>query len=321
MKRFGLLVSVFLPFMLLACGGGGGGGTSSPSPYTGLTTPAVVTTANADNIALAAYEGVDMGATLVGPMSADGAEGTGSSAAGRPIYLTLVQNLKSAAEAALAGRGGTSAVSTRDLVPDSDTIYDGYGGSFSYSIMVDTQTGAFSGTFVFTNFRADGGGTISGSVYVSGTVNVNTGALIDIQFTFGTTTVTDGATTVSITGSIGMINGNPATVTINLYMNEQPSGKTVWLNNFTVNVTDGAGYVDVAISGRIYLPDYGYVDIATPTPLRYVGGNTNPSSGVMVLTGSSNGRIRLTAVSSTTYTVAVDADGNGIYETTNTRTW
>lgn len=71
---------------LPACGGGGGGG-SSLSPYTGLTTPAVITSSNADNIARQAFQGGDLGAsTALAPSRPGGTPGE----AGKPMALTLL---------------------------------------------------------------------------------------------------------------------------------------------------------------------------------------------------------------------------------------
>jgi hypothetical protein len=48
------------------------------------------------------------------------------------------------------------------------------------------------------------------------------------------------------------------------------------------------GYT-VSISGRLYHPDYGYVTVATPTPLEYSscgGGVYRPTSGILRVTGA-----------------------------------
>ncbi|HEY6097626.1 MAG TPA: hypothetical protein VIU83_06175, partial [Candidatus Deferrimicrobium sp.] len=99
MNREARIVTVLLVLAALSlssCGGGGGG--SSASPYTGLATPAVVTTANADNIARQAFQGGDLGANAT---LAPARPGDMRSAAERPIALTLVQILTQASTAAL----------------------------------------------------------------------------------------------------------------------------------------------------------------------------------------------------------------------------
>jgi hypothetical protein len=41
----------------------------------------------------------------------------------------------------------------------------------------------------------------------------------------------------------------------------------------------------------------------------------------LIVTGSSNGRARLTVIDSTSCTIDVDADGDGIYEISTSHTW
>jgi len=86
-------------------------------------------------------------------------------------------------------------------------------------------------------------------------------------------------------------------------------------------VTEGPGYTDATLSGKIYLHDYGCVVISTSTPFQFLAGSTYPASGTMIVTGASNGRAKLTIFDSTGYTVDVDANGDGIYETSNPHTW
>ena len=92
MRKTSSLLAGFLAMVLLAgCGGGGGGGSSSP--YTGLTTPAVIDSANAVEIALGAYYGGEMMDTsfLPGMLAV---EGSGSSASPPLRIIALVRTLK-----------------------------------------------------------------------------------------------------------------------------------------------------------------------------------------------------------------------------------
>ena len=70
MKRETGIVSVLAIMVLLSsCGGGGSSASSASSPYTGLTSAAVITDDNADEIALAAFQGGDLGANAVVPFA------------------------------------------------------------------------------------------------------------------------------------------------------------------------------------------------------------------------------------------------------------
>jgi hypothetical protein len=232
-----------------------------------------------------------------------------------------MQVLKEISGKACSQQFTSGRVAPRAVVSESGTLNDGYGGSVSYSLSVDDQTGAFTGSFTANNYHGGGGGTISGAMTVSGTYNIAADVFNSINFTLSAVTVTDASSSVTVSGSVVLLNGNPATGTVTLYLTDNVTGKTDWIDNFTINVTEGVGYANATISGKIYLHDYGFVVISTSTPFHFLAGNTYPSSGTMIVTGASNGRVKLTVVNSTSYTVDVDANGDGIYETTSSHTW
>jgi hypothetical protein len=71
----------------------------------------------------------------------------------------------------------------------------------------------------------------------------------------------------------------------------------------------------VTVTGRVFHPLHGYVDVTTPQPLVVVNGDDYPSSGEFVVTGANNSKARLTALSATTFQLDADIDGDGGYET------
>ena len=319
--RVRLLAVPLLAFSLMACGGGGGGSSSGSSPYTGITTAAVITSTNANNIARSSYQGGDTSTAFVGPLSASTNETQNVSTASPPKVLSIVQVLKEISGKACSQQFTSGRVAPRAVVSESGTLNDGYGGSVSYSLSVNDQTGAFTGSFTASNYHGDGGGTISGAMTVSGTYNIALDVFDSINFTLSSVTVTDASSSVTVSGSIVLLNGNPATGTVTLYLTDNVTRKTDWIDNFTINVTEGLGYADATLSGKFYLHDYGFVVISTSTPFHLLAGNTYPSSGTMIVTGASNGRAKLTVLNSTSYTVDVDANGDGTYETSSSHTW
>jgi len=83
----------------------------------------------------------------------------------------------------------------------------------------------------------------------------------------------------------------------------------------------GGAYTE-AIRGRVYDSVHGYADVTTTVPLSF--GTLNPeypSSGQIVLHGVNSRTAVLTALSETLFTLAVDEDGNGIYEVNVTLKW
>ncbi len=321
MNRGARIVTVLLALVALSlssCGGGGGGG-SSASPYTGLATPAVITTSNADDIARQAFQGGDLGANVtLAPAHSDMA----SPMAARPAALTLVQILTKASTAALLAPSSAPAPAPapRAVVTIDNTETDGMGGSARFILSVNDETGAFTGTIVFTNFHGDGGGAINGTVAVSGVVYSDD--YIEIHIDFRSVRVVDGTTDVTAQGAVYLTSGTGGgQATLNLCFTDNGTGKGVLLSDYTVAVTDLGGATDVRVSGRIYLHDYGYVDVWTEAPFLYPALSTQPTSGAITLTGDNNCRARLTVVDAATYTVELDADGNGSYEWSVTHSW
>ncbi|MBE0605277.1 MAG: hypothetical protein IH610_03205 [Deltaproteobacteria bacterium] len=314
MRRTLSIFAVLLLAGLSACGGGGGG--SSALPYNGLTTPAVITTSNADNIARQAFQGGDLGANAtLAPAHSD----MMPPMAARPAALTLVQILTKASTAVLLPTPAGKGPSPRAVVPYDNTEMDGMGGSAHYMLSVNDQTGAFTGTIAFSNFHGDGGGALNGTVSVSGVVSQDS---MQLLCNFRSVTIVDGTANVTAVGTMDLIIGTGGgQATLNLCFTDNGTGKGAWLSDYTVAVTDLGGTTDVRTFGRIYLHDYGYVDVWTEAPFLYPALSTQPTSGVITLTGDNDCRARLTVVDAATYTVELDADGNQSYEWSVTHAW
>ena len=230
------------------------------------------------------------------------------------MALTLVRILSGAANAAFPGPAGLRAPQPRSAA--SDTIYDGLGGWVAYTLTINDQTGAFTGTFTFTNFHGDGGGVIDGPVSVSGRYVQGVG-ITEILFNFRSVRIVDGAEDVTAIGAVDLVSGGGGgSAILDIVFVDNVSRKTLWLSNVTLFETIGADSIDTTLSGRVYLHDYGYVDMVTLTPFHYLTGNSYPSSGKFVVTGMDNKKVQLTVVDPTQYTLDVDTNGDDAWEVT-----
>jgi hypothetical protein len=321
MRRGAEIVSVLsVLFAVSVSSCGGGGGSSSPgvsSPYSGITTAAVVTDNNAVEIALAAFQAGDLGANAVVPLAPAGGTAVRQTAA-MPAPLALVRTVSKAAVSAIRPPAAAVGPSPRAPFTESGVIPDGQGGEARYTISGDDATGVFTGTFEFVGFHGDGGGVIAGAVAVSGAVTQNS---MHILFDFRSVHIVDvsGGSDVTAAGTVDLVASmDPATgtdtATLNLFFTDNVTRETVWLSDYHLTTIAGAGYSDVTLSGRIYLHDYGYVDIASQIPFRYLDGVTFPASGQMTVTGQANRGVRLTADSQTQCTLDADLDGDGLYD-------
>ncbi|MDH3237107.1 MAG: hypothetical protein OEM47_01045 [Deltaproteobacteria bacterium] len=323
---FGLLAVLFLS----TCGGGGGGGSSLQ--YTGLTTPAAIDNTNAEEIALAAWFGGEMSDISFLPTL-----GTGGAAIGGSYPLRVIPLIQTLRKLTDSIGGQNPATSSEQAAPK--TVYrdnwreDGVLGYVDISASWDDQTGRLSGSFSFHGYDDGSGVVLSGGIGFSGTTSIyynpgpNPGDILDLTISFPSFTSTDGINTVKMAGSMAfqfnVPAGGPIVATLNLVTLDEGTGKTVRIDDYTVIITEDllGSYSDVTISGRIYLHDYGYVDIVTLTPFRVYGTDLYPSSGILTVTGSGGRKARLTALDNTTYGVEVDADANGTYEWSITGPW
>ena len=319
-----LMLAVVAVLAMVSCGGSGSSNNSSP--YTGVRTAAVITQQNADNIVEQAYQGTDAASSfnlLLSP-STEGVpsttEANNAATAIRPKLLSLAKLFKNATGSALAQQSQTNR-SPRAVVTESGTEYPPGGGSFTYTLSLDDQTGVFSGSLVFNNCRGDFGEFISGTINVSGVYDINTDVFENINISTTGITISDGYVSLSGSGSVIIVVNNPATITFDFYIRNNTTGKTVWVENFIINMTEGIGFIEITVSGKIYLHDYGWVIVSTPTPFHFISGNFTPSSGIMIFTGSSNSKAKLTVIDTSTYSVSVDGNGDGAYENSWTHPW
>jgi len=332
---FGLLAVLFVS----SCGGGGGGGGGDSLSYTGLTTPAVIDNTNAAAIARAAYEGGEMSDTsfIPSPLSVGESINEGT----QPFRVVpLVWTLRNAAESVFgAERASSPMAQARPL----ERFYGSVSGYMDVSASWDDYTCNLSGSFSFHGYDDGSGVVLSGTVGFSGTTSFYydqglkmPGDILDLIISFSSFTSSDGIDTVRIGGTLAfqfnVPTGGPVIAVLNLVTRDEGTGKTVWIRNYTVTVTEGTDsvlghYTEASISGQIYIHDYGYVDISTDLPFRLygddiVGYDEYPSSGILVVTGKDGCKARLTVLDITGYRVEVDANPvDGTYEWWVERSW
>ena len=104
-----------------------------------------------------------------------------------------------------------------------------------------------------------------------------------------------------------------------MYFRDNSTNKVYWVQNYTIELTEETGYVDIDVSGRFYHPDHGYITITTSPPLRINDGDEYPFQGVIVVEGKDGTaggptRARLTVIDNSEYQVEADTDGDGFYD-------
>jgi len=306
-----------LAFSVIFIGCGGGGGDSAPPApaivYTGLTTPAVITAANANELALDAYEGSNL--TPVGAVTSGGAS--------KPLYKRITTLVNRTAEFQI----GSSSVVTAAQVTKSQTVNGTCGGTQVTTITYDDVTGNYTGTVTFTNYCDDGDVT-NGVASVSGIYDLVNDTLLTIIMSTSSINIS-GAVNLTIKGTFSMNFQTGFLGITDFYVRDNNSGKVEWVPNFTITSVEGGGgtYTDLTMTGRYYNPDYGYVDLTTTTSIRQYTDLPNPSSGILLLTGApgsagGNTKAQLVFLSSSSYEVDADTNGDDSWDwNSGTKNW
>ncbi len=321
----GLTLVIAMSFLAIGCGSGGGGGSSSGGgggggstpgiSYTGNTSQATVTQSNAQDLSVGAYQ-QGQTSTAIGAMGVTSSSVRSNITRPRVLKVSQVLNnaIKKIDVASYSSGNNSGAIHSGAIVNDTGTFNGDCGGGSDYNINVNDSTGDFSGTLNFKSYCSDNV-TISGSTSFSGKINMNTGSLASLNISFSALSAVSMGDSLTLKGSIAStFTGSSASMTVNLVIQDNNSGQVYMSDNFVIAVSDFGSYADISISGLYYDPINGYVVISTPLPLRFYGSNNWPSQGVLLCTGTTGTKARLTATSSTQFMVEADTDGNGSYD-------
>jgi hypothetical protein len=316
MTRLLKLILISSAFLLTACGGGGGDGDDTTAiTYTGLKTPAVITSNNAVTLA-EGIVGPDIDAFgssgIVGVVTEDGETLNSTS------NLTLAQMFADVARqmdfSAAMTLPGVVQTQTDTLPCDSGSIY--------LSITVDDATGDFSGNMTFQDCVTENV-YMDGTAYFTGTIDVSTLDNFQMTLTFSNLIERYDNESYTFSGQIEMtISASSVVEVIDYYVRDNNTLSVYWYATYTIEIVDNVSEALIRISGRFYHPDYGYVDISTINTLRMNYTEALPYTGILVASGDSSSlMLDCEGDSILTYTLSVDADGDGIYETATLENW
>lgn len=259
--------------------------------YTGKTTPAVITSANASEIVVAAMKGADTKSftSLLGGVQTESPPDGGIFSQINMVGKGLVgvQRALEKAEPTL------SAV--------TDTVAGSCGGSVQ---ITDTDSG---GTVRFSNFCDDGEINTSG-LFFSGTMTVvgldgegNSGSVSLSNFrVFGA--IGSARADFSMSGNMSVTLNSAtgaATTTMSLVYQDNVLGQQFKVQDFSVLIASAG----TSVNGRVYLAVEGYVDVTTVAPVKV--DSSGPVSGQVRFTGS-NAYADVKYSSGGRYTVSVD---------------
>lgn len=302
---------------LFACGGGGSSTTPVTTPaaatYTGKTTQATVTSANATSLAKVMLSNTQKGTAV---------KGFGATSAPKIYPIALASILVNQASLVSVSANAQPAVGVVQAV--NATINGAVSGNVVLTGQTDDVTGFGTVTFVFNQFKDNAATTTNGSM----TLVISASGL---SFTFAKLTITEVAGDTLMDGTIAMTTvGNVDTLKMD-FLASDSSGNQVNMKNFVYVATNyvdpvtasNAGLVDESVSGQVFDSVFGFVDITTTTPVTYAKpADLNPSGGgPVIFTGAGGTKLKLTPVDSLNVLVEADTTGDGVYDFSQNSLW
>ncbi len=309
------LTMLFFAASMAACGGGGSNGGATGANYTGSLEPALITAENSGALMEESFQGALTSDSMVifAGASADTVR------EGYPSAPSLPLALQSAFESSLTEALGTSRSASSPMrgpmASSTQTMNDGQGGSATFTMNYNENTGAFSGTCSYNGYT-QGGVTLSGTAGFAGRIDPETSAFDYFDFTFTNFTTTVEGRSMSISGTIDCdLQGDTLLITTDMVVTDSEMGLVGWINDYTIQVTG----TQMWISGRYYDQVHGYVDFDTVEALTVYPGSDYPSAGLVVFTGAPGvggqpTTARLQAISASMCQVTADFDGDGTLE-------
>ena len=281
--------------------------TGEPSTdFDGRTAQATIDSTNARDLSDGAFSG---GITGFEAESAGFTEDSMTTQIGAfwPLRLPLVlkDSLQKIEIASTEGGHFKPAVETK-----SGTLQGSCGGRLSYSIYFIRDTKTFGGSISLENYcyhRI----TISGETDVDGSYGVGTGDFSTARFSFSN--LADDYITWD--GELSMdFMQQPLIATFSAYRKDIESGQVYWLKDYSMNLTEFVGFIELEIFGSFYHPDHGYVNLATLEPFIVHHEDDWPTSGQLTIKGENNTQAELNVLDHVTYAVDVDTDGDGGFD-------
>lgn len=318
-SRVSSIMVLLLALCIAGCGGGGSaksGNIVDPAPaYQGKSTPAVLASSDAQQLAFSAFRASPLGNEL-GVLTGLGnaAKATASS----PISVGFMADClklstrsmelpKKFAQLRLAksqgrGRKSTARHTSFQLTGDN-------GGTASYSLEINDSTGNLYGTVTYQGYSSRGL-VIDGSADIFGTLDAGRQNMSALTLSMKRLTGRASNSTVVFTGALAWTFSLPSELlSMNLVLKDEAS-KTYWFKDYQIQTIYGSSSLQQTVSGRYFDFDLGYVDITTPTPIVANYGAQWPAQGSIRISGKSAASV-LALFHDTTITIQADTDGDG----------
>jgi hypothetical protein len=278
----------------------------SSTDYSGRNDPAVLDSTNAGDLTEGALSG---GVTRFKTESAGFAQKslTKQSSVFWPLRLPLFlkDSVQKIETAALSVDPLRPAVETRSGIQQG-----GCGGRLLYSMDFIRDANVFDGSISFQNYCFRGI-TISGETGVDGTYGLDTAKFSAIHFSFDE--LSDGR--IALEGELSLdLTQQPITTNFSAYFKEIESGQVYWIKDYSMNIAEFIGFIEIEIFGTFYHPEHGYLALTTLEPFIVHYEDEWPTSGLLRVEGGNDTQAQLTALNQVHLSIKADTDGNGRFD-------
>lgn len=320
-------VCVMAVSLLVACGGGGGG---SSEPLAQSATPLTITESNYVGVTQSVLEGTnDLNSLSSGSLSVLSGVQLEAQPVWLPAVVSQVKNIKN-----IQVPNGVHLVGVESGVPERCDI-SGTSTSTLIDQNGDGKPNAGDNVAITFNNCVNSDGTINGSLsavihtFVDGVANANNE--FELSINLNNFSVVSGGSSTFVSGDLRLkwVDSNNEE-TLKLSASKISSSSTVagvtksfGLSGFTATLIDGVNGDSQTYAGNLSMSAYENkgVSIETTDSWLFRERAEYPYRGQMVLTGQAGSKVRLTAQSSSAVYLELDANGDGTYEKSETRTW
>lgn len=324
---------IFLALCLLilaSCGGGGGSSDNESLIYTGNSSPAVISPANASGIVGGFF--INAGTILDVDMSESLSDPSPKHQGRLSFQPEISRHFTDWMKARLPNVAGQKTVGQKTV--EIDEIENCTSGSIHYTGEIDDESGTGTITAFYSNCLEEDvimNGHVTLTIYV---LNPFVFYPEDMSASFDILTITGPDYKIGIGGDMRIKQNNfdgVQTISANLVIKDYDTGrmqKTQELILVTTHDFSSFPYqATETINGRIYDSIDGYLDIRTEQILIYenledsFAFDSYASSGRLVFSGANGAKLRIVALSDTDVLIELDLDNDSVYEMSGSLPW
>jgi hypothetical protein len=275
--------------------------------FIGVTSQATITSMNAEALAVGGIAG-GLTNSVSGSLKLNQNIETAQSDIFRPLRIPLLlgDSLRRIELGTALNTFGPANVFT-----ESDILEGSCGGDFSYTLNLNRISGQFSGNLFFTDYCSNGI-VISGETDVDGSF----GGVISTEFLTAVFSFEDLFDESHILeGEISMdFSAMPILATLTAYSENERTGKIYWIKDYSINLSEFTGHIEIEIFGTFYHPDNGFVRLTTSEPFVVFDEDDWPAWGQLIIQGDNDTQTQLSAIDQLRYRIEADTDGDGIFD-------